>query len=1008
MATEKYLAFDAETYYDNECSVSVLGNYAYTHHPLFECYMVSIVTDDGWEWCGHPKDCPWDRLRGYTWLSQNMGFDWAVFRRLVELGIAPADVEPKEWLCTANLCVYVGLSRALGLAVKAAFGVEVDKGIRNNEMKGMIWDTAPEDLKRRVLAYALDDSRWCLKLWRGYSHEWPEHERWLSRHTYEIGAHGVCVDVPALDRDIAFLRTVVEENYNRIPWTSGMCVQTGTDTEGEPVYGQLPPMTPLSKKALKMKCDEVGIPMPSSLAQDSEECAAWEDQYGDRYDWIARMRTWRRTNALLKKFEAMRTRVMPNGRMEFVLLYFGASTGRWSGAGGLNVQNLARQAFVFDADFHMVDRDPKDARPTDTLVDMRSKIIAPPGHVLIASDLSQIEPRCLAMMAGDRAFIQAVRSGQGPYEAHARATMGWTGGPLKKENPQLYLLSKARLLALGYSAGFVKFVMMARNYVGEEAFRTIFEKQPTEEELFRFQDYLGYFAKKGKPEMLNQWNALDEKMQWVWVQSWLQVTDFRESNPKITGFWKLLGEGLAASVGSTYEVEMPSGRTLKYFNVTKVSGEHRVRTTRLGNFSRAYAGLLAENCLARGTLVVTNRGLVEIQNVCAGDLLWDGVGMVAHGGLVYKGEQSVIDCHGIAATPDHLFLVGDEWVSAERACVLPITQVTCVFDENTNTKQHVVMEGLHRHAGGIYDGDSPSRLRWGQDTVGGQVRLRECSDTPSIRCDAHPLVFEEVPFSAGRTSQEAADAWSVKTPSVCSVAVHETTLREPQSSRLQELRGAWHNRVRRMAQIVRRVLGRHGAFLGIGTGTGPDGQRCRLFSRELPLGYIQRECSKSATVKDAWVGSGPRGFAWSRAFDSRLPGEVRDDMGAGVGDTSGERERQSGQRQAGLSEDAHTAHVYDIINCGPRNRFAVVSAAGEVMIVHNCTQAVARDVFADGLRRVVDAGHKVIFHVHDEMVIQAPEGTDPAPIVKMMSTAPKWWPALPVGAEADVAKHYKK
>lgn len=664
MHQEKFLAIDTETEFSSEYSVSDMGTYGYTHDLRFNCYMVSVVTDDGFEWRGEPKDCPWDRLRGYTWLSHNMGFDWAVFRRLVELGIAPVDVEPKAWHCTANLAVYVGLSRALALAVKAAFGVEIDKSIRDGlgaakngtqiGMKGMIWDTAPEDLKRRVLAYALDDSRWCLKLWQEYSHEWPEHERWLSRHTYEIGAHGVCVDVPALDRDIAFLKTVVEENYNRIPWTA----------EG---------MTPLSKKALKMKCDEVGIPMPSSLAQDSEECAAWEDQYGDRYDWIARMRTWRRTNALLKKFEAMRARVMPNGRMEFALLYFGASTGRWSGAGGVNMQNMAQTPFVFDGDFHMVERPEDDHRqpilcPGDTAVDMRSKFIAPPGYVLISSDLSAIEPRCIFLMAGDQKFIGAVRSGLHPYEAHARTSMGWTGGPLKKGDPQLYALSKGRILALNYGAGFMKFITMARTYVGEKAFNAIFKKRPTEEELERFQDYIDYFAKKGKTEMRDQWVALDEETQWVWAQAWLQVTDYREGNPKIVAFWRIFGDGIAASVGGTYEIELPSGRSLRFFNVTKVSGEYRVRTTRLGNFSRAYAGLLAQNC----------------------------------------------------------------------------------------------------------------------------------------------------------------------------------------------------------------------------------------------------------------------------------------------------------------------------------------------------TQAVARDVFADSLRRVVDAGHKVIFHVHDEMVIEAPEGTDPAPIVKMMSTAPKWWPALPVGAEADVSKHYKK
>jgi hypothetical protein len=56
---------------------------------------------------------------------------------------------------------------------------------------------------------------------------------------------------------------------------------------------------------------------------------------------------------------------------------------------------------------------------------------------------------CLAYLAGDTKFIQKIREGFGPYEAAARATMGWTGGALKKENPQMYLLSKARCVAEG-------------------------------------------------------------------------------------------------------------------------------------------------------------------------------------------------------------------------------------------------------------------------------------------------------------------------------------------------------------------------------------------------------------------------------------------------------------------------------------------------------------------------------------------------------------------------------
>jgi DNA polymerase I-like protein with 3'-5' exonuclease and polymerase domains len=50
-----------------------------------------------------------------------------------------------------------------------------------------------------------------------------------------------------------------------------------------------------------------------------------------------------------------------------------------------------------------------------------------PGHRFVIVDLSQIEPRCLALAAGDRAWLDLVRAGANPYEAHAMTAHGWKG-----------------------------------------------------------------------------------------------------------------------------------------------------------------------------------------------------------------------------------------------------------------------------------------------------------------------------------------------------------------------------------------------------------------------------------------------------------------------------------------------------------------------------------------------------------------------------------------------------
>ena len=64
-------------------------------------------------------------------------------------------------------------------------------------------------------------------------------------------------------------------------------------------------------------------------------------------------------------------------------------------------------------------------------------------------------------------------------------------------------------------------------------------------------------------------------------------------------------------------------------------------------------------CVVEGTLVLTNRGEVPIEQVTASDTVWDGVEWVHTLGPVYNGEQEVVAHDGITATPDHIVWVED-------------------------------------------------------------------------------------------------------------------------------------------------------------------------------------------------------------------------------------------------------------------------------------------------------------------------------------------------------------
>lgn len=77
----------------------------------------------------------------------------------------------------------------------------------------------------------------------------------------------------------------------------------------------------------------------------------------------------------------------------------------------------------------------------------------------------------------------------------------------------------------------------------------------------------------------------------------------------------------------------------------------------------------------------------------------------------------------------------------------------------------------------------------------------------------------------------------------------------------------------------------------------------------------------------------------------------------------------------------------------------------------NCTQGCARDIFADRMLALDDAGLPCVLHAHDEVVLEVPEDRAEeakAETERIMSTAPEWMPGLPLACEAKIADRYMK
>lgn len=110
-----------------------------------------------------------------------------------------------------------------------------------------------------------------------------------------------------------------------------------------------------------------------------------------------------------------------------------------------------------------------------------------------------------------------------------------------------------------------------------------------------------------------------------------------------------------------------------------------------------------------------------------------------------------------------------------------------------------------------------------------------------------------------------------------------------------------------------------------------------------------------------------------------------------------------------LDETERYQPVYDIINCGDRNQFVVrPPGGGEPFIVHNCTQATARDILTEALLRLDKAGYDVRGHVHDEVLILAKEGDDPEDVTRLMAETPSWATGLPTASDTYTCQRYRK
>lgn len=393
---KKIYCADFETYYDDECSVKVLGNQGYFSHPNFDAYMLSVAGPDGFEWVGHPKDFDWETFRGCVVIAANASFDESLYLYGVEHGWYPR--VDMDWECVLDACSYLGIPRSLAKALAHIFKHQMPKTVRDN-MKGKRWETMTPEFRAEVTEYALEDARWALKLWHEISPGWPEWEREVSRMTRRMCRRGLPMDEEKIRAYIEHTKQLRFEAEQAIPWREEAALK--------------------SRKAFDAQCRISGIVPPKSLAKTEKETVEWMEAHAKENEWLKAYQDLTSINALMKKYEAFERGTI-NGRFCPSIRYCGTHTKRYSGSGGsANLLNLPRDEMFG--------------------TNMRSIIKAPPGKVFVNADLSQIEMRTTFWLAGAKKALDLMRITPDLYKVLAimfqlwgEDQEGWTKGPENK------------------------------------------------------------------------------------------------------------------------------------------------------------------------------------------------------------------------------------------------------------------------------------------------------------------------------------------------------------------------------------------------------------------------------------------------------------------------------------------------------------------------------------------------------------------------------------------------
>ena len=423
-----FVTLDFETYYAKDFSLTKMTTEEYVNDVRFEVIGVGIKIDDGEPYW--VTDNIQEELNKIDWaesavLCHNMMFDGAILA--FKYGIVPAYYF--DTLCMARAIHGVDAGGSL-----ASLAIRYNLGEKGTEVVNALGkrrqDFTPEDLAKYG-NYCLNDVSLTHALFNRLAVGFPQSEYDLIDMTLRMYTQPVlCVDDALLvDR----LEEVKQEKSTLLRGLMDM-LEVGNEEEVRRKLASNPQFAALLK--------DHGVEPPTkispttgketyALAKNDEGFIALQEHEDTFIQQLCSVRLGTKSTleeSRIERFIGIGQR--NQGRLPIPLKYYGAHTGRWAGADSVNFQNL-----------------PSRDKKKKTL---KNSVIAPPGHVVINCDSSQIEARVLAWWAGQNDVTEQFRRGEDVYSIFASKIYGKR---ISKETPIERFVGKTCVLGLGYGTG---------------------------------------------------------------------------------------------------------------------------------------------------------------------------------------------------------------------------------------------------------------------------------------------------------------------------------------------------------------------------------------------------------------------------------------------------------------------------------------------------------------------------------------------------------------------------